>query len=180
MQMNRLPRAARGLRLIGALSLVSLLFLAAHPALRHHVSPLPCGFHAITGLPCLFCGGTRALNALIHRDFSSAWYLNPLAFPTAALAALALAVWLTEAATGIQIASWSPRLQSAARWLPILLVPAAAWWGLHIYLALATPKPELADFRNPIAAKARDLIRGADSEPNQTPAEPPDPHRPGK
>jgi hypothetical protein len=180
MQMNRLPRAARGLRLIGALSLVSLLILAAHPALRRHLSPLPCGFHAITGLPCLFCGGTRALNALVHGDFPSAWYLNPLTFPSAALAALALAVWLTEAATGFRIARWSQRLQPATRWLPILLVPAAAWWGLHIYLALATPKPELADFRNPIAAKARDLIRGTASHSSRSPSQPPDRQLPGK
>src|SRR5213078_4964678 len=38
-----------------------------------------CG--AITGLPCIFCGMTRALHLLLNGDFSGAIYFNWLAVP---------------------------------------------------------------------------------------------------
>src|SRR5437868_7751101 len=38
-----------------------------------------CG--AITGLPCIFCGMTRALHLLLNGDFIGAIYFNWLAFP---------------------------------------------------------------------------------------------------
>src|ERR1041384_3353869 len=39
-----------------------------------------CAFHALTGLPCLTCGATRSAIQFFHRNFGSAWSLNPLAF----------------------------------------------------------------------------------------------------
>jgi hypothetical protein len=44
------------------------------------------------------------------------------------------------------------------RFAPILILPALAWWMFHICSALRTPKPELVDFRNPIAAGAKALV----------------------
>jgi hypothetical protein len=38
-----------------------------------------CAFHAVTGLPCLTCGATRAALSLFHGDLAAAWRLNPLA-----------------------------------------------------------------------------------------------------
>src|SRR5947209_17620094 len=38
-----------------------------------------CG--AITGLPCIFCGMTRALHLLLNGNFVGAIYFNWLAFP---------------------------------------------------------------------------------------------------
>src|SRR2546423_12028625 len=38
-----------------------------------------CG--AITGLPCIFCGMTRALHLLLNGNFIGAIYFNWLAFP---------------------------------------------------------------------------------------------------
>ena len=40
----------------------------------------PCPFLAVTGLPCLTCGATRATIAFLHGNFLSAVSWNPLAF----------------------------------------------------------------------------------------------------
>lgn len=37
-----------------------------------------CPFKAITTLPCLTCGGTRAVRALWGLDPATAWRMNPL------------------------------------------------------------------------------------------------------
>jgi len=39
---------------------------------------LPCPIHATTGLWCPGCGTTRALDALVHGNFSLAFHYNPL------------------------------------------------------------------------------------------------------
>ncbi|HEX7517338.1 MAG TPA: DUF2752 domain-containing protein [Chthoniobacterales bacterium] len=38
-----------------------------------------CPFFALTGLPCVTCGATRATIAFLHGDFLSALRWNPLA-----------------------------------------------------------------------------------------------------
>ena len=119
---------------------------------------LPCGFHAMSGLPCLFCGGTRAARAILHGDLNAAVSLNALAFPALALAVVSIIVLLIEAATARPLAPWEAVFQRLNRVAPILAIPALAWWMIHIYFAIRTPKPELVDFRNPIAARARALI----------------------
>ena len=41
--------------------------------------PTPsCPFHELTGIPCLTCGVTRAIYALLSFDLSGAFCLNPL------------------------------------------------------------------------------------------------------
>ena len=39
-----------------------------------------CVFHALTGLECPGCGGTRALHQLLHGRFAEAYRLNPMLF----------------------------------------------------------------------------------------------------
>jgi Protein of unknown function (DUF2752) len=52
--------------------------------------PLPlCAFKALTGLPCMTCGTTRALGRLFVHDIAGALSMNPLA----TLAAFAIALW---------------------------------------------------------------------------------------
>jgi len=50
------------------------------PVLWHAgVNPVPpCIFHAVTGLPCPFCGGTRSFVAMAHGHVGIAMYLYPL------------------------------------------------------------------------------------------------------
>lgn len=38
----------------------------------------PCIFRSFTGLPCSFCGGTRALRALMGLNLGTAFSFNPL------------------------------------------------------------------------------------------------------
>ncbi len=61
----------------GVLAVSSLLlrpfWLALAPLLP------PCPFRALTGIPCLSCGTTRAAEALLHGDVLRALAINPLA-----------------------------------------------------------------------------------------------------
>lgn len=52
--------------------------------------PLPaCNFKRLTGAPCPFCGGTRALKAAAEFDLWTAFQYNPLVF----LAGIAVIIW---------------------------------------------------------------------------------------
>ena len=55
---------------------------------RLGLPPLVCPFHALTGLPCLTCGATRALAALLRGDLAGSLRSNPIACAGAAAAAL--------------------------------------------------------------------------------------------
>jgi hypothetical protein len=52
-------------------------------------TPLPfvCPFRALTGLPCLTCGATRAFGALVRGDLRASLRLHPLVAPGVAFAA---------------------------------------------------------------------------------------------
>jgi hypothetical protein len=50
-------------------------------------SLIVCPFRAVTGLPCLFCGLTRAFAYAIHGEFAAAFESNPLWWLAAALVA---------------------------------------------------------------------------------------------
>jgi hypothetical protein len=55
-----------------------------------------CVFHALTGLECPGCGGTRALHQLLHGRFVDAYRLNPMLFlmaPFVAAGSLTDAQW---------------------------------------------------------------------------------------
>jgi hypothetical protein len=94
--------AAWGLVAIGAIAVL-------------HLDRLPfslCVFKAVTGLPCMTCGTTRALARLAHLDLTGALAMNPLA----ALGALASLPW----------AAADLALLPRGRTLSLELSPAAA------------------------------------------------------
>lgn len=152
---QRWTRLALGAAIAAALTLLALL----EPRDRIPFSALRCGFHATTGLPCVFCGGTRAAHALLRGNVRQALYLNALAFPVLFALAAAALVMLVEAARGRATSDWDALATRSARMLPLLLALAAAWWLPHLLMALRTPKPELVNLNNPIAAKAREAVR---------------------
>jgi hypothetical protein len=61
-----------------SVSLGGLATAAAWMAL--HLPWPHCVFLAITGHPCVGCGGTRAAVQFFHGNLSAAWQWNPLAF----------------------------------------------------------------------------------------------------
>ena len=129
---------------------LAFVFLAIHSALPS----LPCGFRSVTGLPCAMCGGTRSASALIAGNFTQALYLNALALPVLAGMLLGGLIALAELLRGRALADWSVWKGRLGKILPVSLLLLFAWWIPHVVIALKTPKPELIDLRNPIAAWA--------------------------
>lgn len=159
--MTRLSGSARWIRagLSGGLIalLVALAFSARIP--RPPSFAMPCGFHALTGLPCLFCGGTRAMRAVLNGQWELALYLNPLAYPAVFAAVLLAVVLLCEAVWGTAFWNWELCFQRAGRIGLLLVVLGLAWWTWHVVSALKTPKPELVNFRSPVAARLAESLK---------------------
>lgn len=119
-----------------------------------------CGFHRLTGLPCPFCGGTRAARAILHGDFLFALYLNPLAFGVLFFLAVFSAIAVIEALRGRSVADWEAIWSRRHRIVLVLLILGLViWWPVHITSALRKPKTELVNFDNPVAASLRTVLK---------------------
>ncbi|PAZ01999.1 MAG: hypothetical protein CAK85_01265 [Spartobacteria bacterium AMD-G5] len=105
------------------------------------------------------CGGTRSATALLSGDWRQALYLNALSIPVLSGALLVGVVALAECLRGRALADWSPWKRRLGKFLPVTLLVLVGWWIPHLIVALKTPKPELIDLRNPIAAKAAAWLR---------------------
>ncbi len=79
---------------------------------------LPCGFRALTGVPCPLCGGTHACAALVQGDLAAAWAASP--------GALLLLVWLVLLA-GQAVAEGVSGHRRVARW---------PWWHPAVLAAV--------------------------------------------
>jgi hypothetical protein len=78
-----------------AVAFLGLVFLATAIALAtgYFQIALPqCTFKTLTGLPCAFCGSTRALRSLGHLHLLEAFWFNPLTTCGAFAALLGAAV----------------------------------------------------------------------------------------
>jgi Protein of unknown function (DUF2752) len=75
---------AAGVALLGAAAVWNVL--PVHP-------PLACPLRTATGLPCPFCGMTRAVVAAVHGDIATSLTFNP-----AGVLVVALAVYVVVAA----------------------------------------------------------------------------------
>lgn len=76
--------------ILSALALLALIAAWAHPLWAPFTPGLDCPFKKLLGIPCLTCGGTRALLAWSHLRPDVAFVMNPLI----ALGAAAMTAWL--------------------------------------------------------------------------------------
>ena len=107
-----------------------------------------CG--AITGLPCIFCGMTRALHFLLNGDFSGAIYFNWLAFPILAVVIFLIALFAIELLQCRVIWRLGVVLPMTRRRLTVLGLGLLLLWTLQAYLAVSQHKHELLNSRGPL------------------------------
>ncbi|MDD5261898.1 MAG: DUF2752 domain-containing protein [Methylacidiphilales bacterium] len=145
MQKPFLPLAPDGktFRLI-FLSITSLLALKAW--LLPHLPGLPSSdaMRDLVGLPCPFCGGTRAMSCLLHGDWHGALYFNWIVFPVLFLGGPLVAIIIYELASNRRILKW---ININPRRISVFAAALVLLWGLQIGQALFTPKPELLNPR---------------------------------
>ena len=135
---------------LALLPLVLLLLALVRPGSLPHWFPFPTSCGAVTGLPCIFCGTTRALYHLLHGEFGRALYYNWLAYP---LLAGALLLALTNAfellfSRNLLTHIPRPRLTRARGYA--LAGGFVLLWCLQVYLAVSQHKTELLNPNGPL------------------------------
>jgi hypothetical protein len=93
----------RNVRYAGAAMLGAAL---VWPALPVH-PPYPCPLRSTTGLPCPFCGMTRAVVAAVHGDIGASLRYNPGGVVIVVLAVVALLTWRTRT-SAVRVPRWLP------------------------------------------------------------------------
>jgi hypothetical protein len=106
-------------------------------------SPFHTSCGAITGLPCLFCGTTRAMHHLLNGNFSAALYYNWLAFPILAVALALSALFVAELIVGKRLLAIERRICVSPRTLAFGFAIIFSLWSLQVYLAVSQHKSEL-------------------------------------
>lgn len=109
-----------------------------------------CG--AITGLPCIFCGMTRALHSLLNADFTRAIYFNWLAFPFLAVTVFLIALFAVEVTKRRVIVNLSMILRATFGRLTVIGLCLFLLWTSQVYLAISQHKHELLNPRGPLYA----------------------------
>lgn len=129
---------------------ISLLLLHAVNPERLSAFPLPMSCGAVTGLPCLFCGMTRALHFLLNGDVARALYFNWLALPLLALAVATIVTCIAEIACGFRLFSWPAFLRLPGRSLGYVTITICALWVIQVCLAVTQHKNELLNPKGPL------------------------------
>ena len=135
---------------LALLPVTLLLFALVPPGSIPSWFPFSTSCGAVTGLPCIFCGTTRALYHLLRGEFGRALYYNWLAYP---LVAGALVLALTNALELFfcrNLLVRIPRLRlTRARWC-VLAAGFVLLWCLQVYLAISQHKTELLNPGGPL------------------------------
>jgi Protein of unknown function (DUF2752) len=158
---DRADRAIRLIFILGATLTLSVLRVV-DPVVAGSWIPLHTSCGATTGLPCIFCGMTRALHFLLNGDFGGALYFNWLAFPFLAAVLFLVAVCVIEIAKRRVILNWNSDAPAfawlqhgrplTARKLAIIGLTLFMLWTLQVYLAVSQHKQELLNPRGPLYA----------------------------
>jgi len=131
----------------------ALLFLRCiDPVLAGSWLPFHPSCGAITGLPCIFCGMTRALHLLLNGDFIGAIYFNWLAFPFLGAIIFLLALFAIEIAKRRVIWKLNVVLSMTRRRLMVFGLGLLLLWTLQAYLAISQHRHELLNSHGPLYA----------------------------
>lgn len=109
-----------------------------------------CG--ALTGLPCIFCGTTRAMHHLLNGDFQQALYFNWLAFPIATFAIALICICTMEVVLNRSLIKRPATIAVTPRRLAAVAVGLVALWLFQIGLAVGMHKQELLNPSAPLYA----------------------------
>jgi len=109
-----------------------------------------CG--AITGLPCIFCGMTRAMHLLLNGDFTGTIYFNWLAFPFLGAIIFLLGLFAIEIGKRRVIWRLSMILRVTRLRLTVVGLSLLLLWTLQTYLAVSQHKHELLNPHGPLYA----------------------------
>jgi hypothetical protein len=150
-----LPRLApleRRWRLINlALLPAAVLALAlVEPGAMPKWFPFATSCGAITGLPCIFCGTTRALHHLLHGEFGRALYYNWLSYPLLAGAFGLLLCNALELRLDCNLLVGLPRPHLTRSRCCLLAASFVLLWCLQVYLAVSQHKTELLNPNGPL------------------------------
>lgn len=149
---RELSRAERKLRLLvlAALAGGAWLARAVDPVSAGGWLPFRTSCGAVTGLPCLFCGGTRALHLLLRGDFAGAIYYNWLVFPLAFAAVAIALMFALELQLARPLVAWKTRVRVSPARLSAAFTVVLALWAMQIYLAVSQHKRELLNPAGPL------------------------------
>ena len=107
-----------------------------------------CG--AITGLPCIFCGATRAMHHLLHGNFTLALYNNWLCYPILTGAAVLYLICACELLFARNLLAQLPRPRLTRGTAGALAASFILLWGVQVFLAISQHKTELLNPRGPL------------------------------
>lgn len=127
-----------------------------------------CVWFKLAGLPCLFCGMTRASHCLMHGDWAGACYYNALVYPAALGAGAACLLVLAELVSGRVLVPWLEWVPHVRWGWALPLAVAGTLWAWHIRGAVATPKPELLNPSAPAYPWLSKLAGPAPAQPEAT------------
>jgi len=147
--MNAQAKLGRGLYL-GLLPLALGVLAMVQPGSLSHWFPFPTSCGAITGLPCIFCGTTRALHFLLQGEFGRALYYNWLAFPILVAAVVLYLLFAAELSLDRNLLARLPRPHFRPRSLGVFLTGLVLLWVFQVYLAVSQHKTELLNPRGPL------------------------------
>ncbi len=112
----------------------------------------PCFFRTFFGLPCVFCGGTRALRAFFEGRWSDVIYYNPLIFLIMPALLIVLVILVVELLFSkdlfAPIWNWMKSALACPLFITLMFVLLSLFWVWHVHCALTFPKPELLRCKN--------------------------------
>lgn len=114
--------------------------------------PLRSACGKITGLPCIFCGTTRAVHLLLHGEFARALYFNWIAFPVTAAAFAVLLIVAAELTLGRELVRRRLSFQLTGRRVALFAGGLAALWIFQVAIAVGLQKRELLNESAPLSS----------------------------